>query len=296
MQPHVLDAPGARWMWLYPLPHDPMALVDALRAHGITGVVPQQSAAAIAWARQWGKALAARGLKVVIGLGKIDTRGVLAALAEVSAGNAAGVMINQEDWKSVADSNALCSAVLAARPDAPGLVVDCHYPCLTRDPETGKATGWHRIAKAWAPLCGLRAPQCYWARGGGGTKDGPRDGWVGKRLAWAREEYPRAGGSPAERVRISRQQYRASVQDHVDVLLAESEVGSAWLWNWAEADSSARLALRIVVEIERRGHRGPGAVRAAQSAAGITVDGLVGPATCRALGLVVPDGVLWRRR
>lgn len=290
---HALDAIGARWMWLYPLPRDPLALVEDLKRHGITGVIPQQSAHAVEWAKRCAPALAREGLATMIGLGKIDTRAVLAAL---DVADAAGVMINQEDWKSVADSAALCDAVLRAVPDAAARTMDCHYPCLTKDPETNRSTGWHRIAKAWAPLCGLRAPQCYWARGGGGTTDGPRDGWVAARLAWARQDYPRAGSSPADRVRLSRQLYRASVQDHVDVLLAESATGAVFLWDWAEADAAARLALRGVAELERRGFRGPGAVERYQRAEGLKPDGLIGPKTCAALGVIPPRDVVWRRR
>jgi hypothetical protein len=291
---HALDPVGGRWMWLYPLPRDPMRLVEDLRRHGITGVIPQQSGQAVAWARRWAAALKREGLDTMIGLGRITAANTIDALG---VRDAVGVMQNQEMWKSVSDSNALCDAVLRAVPDAAARMMDCHYPCLTRDPETGKATGWHRIARAWAPICGLRAPQCYWARGGGGTTDGPRDGWVANRLAWAREEYPRAGGSPADRVRVSRQQYRASCQDHVNLLLAESLTGSVFLWHWGEADAAAKTALRIVCELERRGFRGPGAVERFQRAeGGLKVDGLVGPATCGALGILAPRETLWRRR
>lgn len=291
---HALDPIGGRWMWLYPLPRDPMRLVEDLRRHGITGVIPQQSAQAIAWARRWAPLLKREGLDTMIGLGRITAQHTIDALR---VPDVAGVMQNQELWKSVADSEALCEAVLRAEPDAAARMMDCHYPCLTRDPETGKRTGWARIAKAWAPICGLRAPQCYWARGGGGTTDGPRDGWVAARLAWAREEYPRAGGSPANRVRVSRQQYRASCQDHVNLLLAESLTGSVFLWHWGEADVAAKLALRIVCELERRGFRGPGAVERFQRAeGGLKVDGFVGPETCKALGILAPREVVWRRR
>ncbi|MEZ4391976.1 MAG: C1 family peptidase [Polyangiales bacterium] len=290
---HALDPIGGRWMWLYPLPSDPMKLVDELRRHGVTGVIPQQSAQAIAWARRWAPALEREGFATMIGLGRITAANTIAALGVESA---VGVMQNQEVWKSVADSNALCEAVLKAVPDAAARMMDCHYPCLTKDPETDTHTGWHRIAKAWSPICGLRAPQCYWARGGGGTTDGPRDGWVAARLAWARLDYPRAGGSPADRVRVSRQLYRASTQDHVELLLAESLTGSVFIWNWAEADISAKLALRIVVELERRGFCGPGAIERYQRAEGLKVDGLLGPKTCAALGILSPRDVLWRRR
>lgn len=292
---HALDAIGARRVWHYPLPTAAQVgpLCAELRAHGITGLVPQQSAKAIGWGRRHGAELAAAGLDLVVGLGKISAPHILDALA---VPRSMGCMVNQEDWKSVPDSLAVVNAVLKARPDAGALTMDCHYPCLTRDPETRRNTGWGRIAKAWATLCTLRAPQCYWAKGGGGSTGGPWDGWVASRLAWARRDYPVAGGSPRELVRMSRQLYRASVNDHIAVLLAESTTGSIWLWNWPEADTAAKLALRVVHALELLGHRGVMAVVNFQIAAGLTVDGVVGPATCRALGLEVPADVLWHRR
>ncbi|MEZ4395177.1 MAG: peptidoglycan-binding domain-containing protein [Polyangiales bacterium] len=292
---HALDAVGARRVWHYPLPEASRVghLSMELQAHGITGLVPQQSAQAIGWGRRHGATLAAAGLDMVIGLGKISAKHILDALA---VPRSMGCMVNQEDWKSSADSIAVVKEVLKARPDAPELTMDCHYPCLTKDPETKRNTGWHRIAKAWANLCKLRAPQCYWAKGGGGSTGGPWDGWVASRLAWARRDYPVAGGSPRELVRMSRQLYRASVNDHVALLLAESTTGSVWLWNWPEMDSSARLALRVVHALELLGYRSVMAVVAFQLAAGLSVDGVVGPATCGALGLEVPADVLWHRR
>lgn len=292
---HALDAVGARRVWHYPLPKPAKvgALAQELRAHGVTGIVPQESAAAIGWGRRHGAELANAGLDLVVGLGKISAKHILDAL-EVP--KSSGVMVNQEDWKSVEDSLAVVNEVLRENPAAGARTMDCHYPCLTRDPETKRNTGWGRIAKAWASLCTLRAPQCYWAKGGGGSTGGPWDGWVASRLAWSRRDYPVAGGSPRELVRMSRQLYRASVNDHIALLLAESVTGSVWLWNWPEADASAKLALCVVHALELLGHRGPMAVVAYQVAAGLTVDGAVGPATCGALGLEVPAGVLWHRR
>jgi len=287
---HALDAPGARWTWLWPLPsaHDLPALLRKLVAHGVTGIVPQQSDDAVAWARANVAEVRAAGLDLVVGLGRIDRRAVVDAL---DVPGVAGVMIDQEAWSSVDDSVRLVADVLAQRPDAPSRVADCHYPCLTTAGPGGGQTGHHRIAKAWAPLCGLRAPQCYWE---GGIA---ADGWVARRLAWARQDYPRAGGSPAECVRASVQLYRRSVADHVALLLAESVTGSVWLWDWREADASARLALRIVHAIEFAGHRGPRAVWDFQQDVGNAyhgrVDGSVGPLTCQALGLDVPAGVVW---
>jgi lysozyme family protein len=87
------------------------------------------------------------------------------------------------------------------------------------------------------------------------------------------------------------------VRDHVELLLIEGATGSIFLWDWLEADVSARVALRVVHELEARGHQGPNAVWDFQQdvSSGYTgrVDGLVGPATCAALNVTVPQGVVW---
>lgn len=291
---HGLDGVGEVWCWFWPLPRDPRELVAELLAAGVTGVVPQQSAAAVEWARRWAPELRDRGLSTVVGLGKVSRDAILRGLDLVPL--VRGVMVDQEDWKSVPDSRAVVSGVLKRRPDAPGLVADCFYPCLTRDNETGKTTGHARIGVEWAPLCGLRAPQAYWARGGGGHLDGCPEGFVAARMVAAREQYPTAGGSPADRVRPSVQLYRRAVADHVELLLRELVTGSVWLWDWAERDASAVVALHAVEALGRAGFGGPGAVEGFQAAHGLVVDGVVGPKTCRALGVDVPRDTVWRRR
>lgn len=291
---HGLDGVGETWAWLWPLPRDPRELVAELLAAGVTGVVPQQSAEAIAWAKRWAPELRDRGLSTVVGLGKVSRDAILRGLDLVPL--VRGVMIDQEDWKSVPDSRAVVSGVLRRRPDAAERVVDCHYPCITRDNETGRPTGHARIAVEWAPLCGLRAPQAYWAKGGGGHTDGCPDGFVARRMKAARAQYPEAGGSPADRIRPAVQLYRRSVRDHVALLLEELATGSVWLWDWAERDASADVGLHVVAALGRAGCAGPGAVESFQRAHGLVVDGLVGPATCRALGVDVPAGVVWSRR
>lgn len=295
---HRLDTPGARWMWLWPLDQcdteaEIRALVPVLREHGVTGIVPQESDRATAWARRWGRLVQSLGLQVVIGLGRLSSRIVCDAIAAAKAGHAAGVMHDQEAWASVPDSEALTAAVLREHPDAAAWCADCHYPCLTTAGAGGPRTGHHRIAKAWAPVSGLRAPQCYW---NSTPKSTAADGWVSRRLAWAREDYPRAGGSPASRVRASVQLYRRSVNDHVQLLLTEGETGSVWLWEWHQADASAKLALRVVHELLRRGHAGVAAVREYQAANSLLADGIVGPRTCSAIGLAVPADAVWSKR
>lgn len=289
---HALDVVGALWLWLWPLPKD---IRDAIawKRCGVTGVVPQQSADAVAWSIRWAPELAALGISTVVGLGKVSTRAILAGLEDP---HAAGVMIDQEDWKSVVDSDRVVRAVLEARPDAADRVADCFYPALVTNPDTGRPTGHARIGVRWAPLCGLRAPQCYWNRAAGSVNGGAPDGFVAARLAWARREYPVAGGSPADRVRASVQLYARSVNDHVALLLVELLTGSVWLWDWREADASARLALEVVEVLRVRGFTGPGAVKAFQITAGLVPDGIVGPRTCGALGLLVPAGVVWLRK
>lgn len=296
---HRLDAIGARWCWLYPIAKidtaaEVTALCTALKAHGMTGIVPQEGSDATPWARRWSAQVRAAGLDLVIGLGRLSAAIVSDALAACKAGVASGVMIDQEAWVSTDDSTALVNAVLRQHPDAADWIADCHYPCLTTAGPDGGPTGHGRIARAWAPLCGLRAPQCYW---NSKPLSFSRDGWVRDRLAWARQDYTRVGGSTPERVRASVQLYRHSVRDHVELLLREGETGSVWLWDWREADASALLALRVVHALEQRGYRGPGAVLDYQQdvGGGYTgrADGIVGPITCAGLGIDVPAGIVW---
>ncbi len=287
---HRLDAVGARWMWHWPIPQH--INIDEQKAHGVTGVVPQQSSAATAWAKTNGKALKSAGLEVVIGLGYLTTKIVCDAIDAAKAGHALGVMYDQEVWKSVPDSDALVRDVLKAHPDAADWAADCHYPCLTTNGPKGGHTGHNRIAKAWAPICGIRAPQCYWESDVGAFAP---DGWVAKRLAWARLDYPKAGGSPIERVRASVQIYRESVQSHVDLLLHEGMTGGIWLWDWHEGDASSKAALRIAHALNLAGHYGDGAVRSFQSHSGLVVDGLLGPKTAAALGVTDIGAVTWHK-
>lgn len=294
---HRLDAIGARWMWRWPIKNiDTAAEVTAfardLKQYGVTGVCPQASDSATAWVIRWGHLVRAEGLDLCIGLGLLSARIVCDAIAACKAGHALGVMIDQELWKSVPDSLALVAAVFAEHPDAADWCADCYYPCLTNAGPHGTPTGWHRVAAAWAPLCGLRCPQCYW---NSVPPSFSRDGWVRDRLAWARQDYPRAGNEPVDAIRCSLQLYRHPVRSLVALLLTELATGSVWLWERRQADASALLALRIVHALEALGFRGPDAVRdfQADAANSLRADGIVGPATCRALGLDVPADVVW---
>lgn len=259
--PHALDAPGSLWLWLWPLPADPLALVDRWRALGVTGVCPQQHTDAIVWCRKWAPALAAEGIRVACGLGYVSADAILAGLALPDVD---GVMVDQEAWHSVSDSTAVVDAVLAARPDAPAHVIDCYYPLL-------HGTGWAPVANTWARLCGRRAPQCYCD-----DTAPPVDGWVARRLAAARAQYPVLGGSPAATVRASVQTYRRSVCDHLALLHDELATGSVWLWeDNARTDASATVALRL----RALGLSSPTAT----------------PDDAARLGVSVPPGVVWHR-
>ena len=129
---HALDAVGTRRVWHYPLPKasDVGPLAEELRAHGITGLVPQQSAKAIGWGRRHGATLVVAGLDLVIGLGKISAKHILDAL---SVPRSVGCMVNQEDWKSVPDSLAVVDAVLK-RPSAVRRVAAHLAESATGDP------------------------------------------------------------------------------------------------------------------------------------------------------------------
>lgn len=255
MLTHALDGPR-RWAWLWPLEAPTPELLADLVAHGVTGVVPQQGAAAIAWATRHAGTLRAAGLDTCVGLGRVSTDAILRAL---DVPGVPGVMLDQEDWESVPDSDAVVRAVLDARPDAPQRVADCFYPCADHT-EGGAYTGHGRIARAWAPLCGMRANQCYFARPKGHPEAIAPLGFVRRRLAWSREQY--ATIDPGDPIRLSCQLYARTVADHVATLFAERD-GAVFLWHWRGADAAARAALRVMArppvtlaglsEVERAG-------------------------------------------
>jgi hypothetical protein len=261
LAPHSLDRPGDLWLWLWPLPADPLALVDTWKALGVTGVCPQQHTDAIVWCRKHAADLQRAGIRVACGLGYITADAINAAL---DLHDVDGVMLDEEAWHSVSDSDAVVSAVLRAHPEAPGRTIDCYYPLL-------KGTGWAPVTHAWAPLCGRRAPQCY-----DDDPAPPVDGWVARRLANARAQYPVLGGTPAAAVRPSVQLYRRSVADHLALLRDELATGGVWCWDDnGKTDASAKVALRL-------------------RAVSPTVDpATVGPEVAASLGVAVPPGVVW---
>lgn len=243
MNPHALDG-ARRWVWVWPLEKPTPELLADLREHGITGVVPQQGSAAIGWARAYAPILRAAGLDVCIGLGQVSAAHILRALDVLGV---AGVMLDQEDWTSVPDSVAVVNNVLALRPEAPGFVADCFYPAADAT-EGGAPTGHGKIARAWAPLCGMRANQCYWEPRRGHPEDTAPADFVRTRLAWSVKQY--AGIDPGDPIRFSGQLYRRTVPDHVATLFQERS-RAVFLWHWRGADARAKAALRTLAASER---------------------------------------------
>lgn len=277
------------WVWLWPLPQDPMAIADKLVDLGVTGVIPQAGQAAPGWCRTWAAKLNARGLKVVAGLGAPSTRGILDGL---SVPGVDGVMV---DWEGAwdgkqAEADAIATAVLKARPDAVGRVTDCpwwaplHY--LKR---SGAKQATHPSAptKEMGRLVTRRFVQAY------GANVGPEDGHSARLLAWARDPSQYASLGSWE-IRPAVQMYRRSVADQLGMMLTELPAGAVALWDWSESDVNARLAMEVRAKLAGAGFSGPGAVTAYQASAGLTADGKVGPKTAAALGVTVPAGVVWR--
>ena len=279
------------YVWLWPLPPDPMALAARLVALGVTGVIPQAGQAAPGWCRMWASKLNASGLRVVAGLGAPSTRGILDGL---SVPGVDGVMI---DWEGAwdgrqAEADQIATDVLRARPDAQDLVTDCPWwaPLCTVD-GAGKRHPTHPSAptREMGRLVRRRFVQAY------GADVGPEDGHSARLLKWARDPSQYASLGTWE-IRPAVQLYKRSVQDHLDVLLPELATGALALWDWSEIDPSALVALQVRAALASKGYGGAGALRSFQAAAGgLVVDGIIGPKTAGALGVNAPAGVVWRR-
>jgi hypothetical protein len=143
-----------------------------------------------------------------------------------------------------------------------------HLPAMP----VGHPTHPHAPTATFGRLCGQeRYPQCYGA---------PLEGRSQRMLAWARDPSQYASLGSWE-IRPTYQGYQRSLNDQVQALIAEPTVV---LWDWAENDAQCWTALQCVGMFRHFGFDGPGAVEAFQRHAGLEPDGLVVPATRRALG------------
>jgi hypothetical protein len=301
------------WLWLWPhsgsfAEYDVPRLAAELRALGIAGVIPQAGLAAPRWCTdRVVRGFADAGLGVLVGLGEDGAHGytgqlgvlVNAIVAALECPGAVGVMHNAEaahDSGRVSDWHHIADAVLARHPDAPrrSTIAPWWAPLFYETTDGAGVVHKHPTHpgfpySAFLRLCGLEIyPQDY----GADTRGSP-DGASARLLAWSRDasQYP-ALGWDAARVRPAHQTYGRTLADHVAQLLAEPH---QCLWDLGGMDATCRAGLQVVAALAARGFRGPGAVAAFQAHAEVQVDGLVGPATARALGLALPAGIPLRR-
>lgn len=274
---------GALLFWLWPLPHDPAAAAQQAVSLGATGVIPQEGGAAPAHVAQHAATYHAAGLDVVVGLGAVNVHTLNAGL-ETPGGDA--VMFDAEGYFDQHPGLGQIDAegVLAKHPDAPSRMVDCPWWKPKVHP--------HFPTAAFGRLVRRRFVQAY------GADEGPEDGHSTRMLAEARAEYPAYGQWD---IRPAFQMYGRSCQDHVDTLLTELATGAACLWDLGEMDKPAngyghgecRTALLVVKALREKSFTGADALTRFQASAGLATDGHVGPRTCQALGVPVPDGIVW---
>jgi peptidoglycan hydrolase-like protein with peptidoglycan-binding domain len=251
----------------------------SLVGHGVSGVVVQDGMATLDSLDRYRitAAMGSQGLGVVAGFG---TNGPShwAELAElVTRGldtpGLAGVLVDWEgSWDHAqAQAQDCVNAILAVHPDAADRVIDTPWWAPLTLPD-GSPTHPSAPNAQWGVLAKRRFVQTY-----------PGD-WRAK-LAWARDpsQWPSLG-TPAACVRPAVSLYARALNDVVASLI--SDAGPVACWDWTEADADGLRALRVVAALEALAYTGPSSVSLFQRAAGLTVDGVVGPRTLAALGVV----------
>lgn len=263
-----------------------------LKKHGVGRYIPQMG---LDGARHYiernavAKVCEDEGIELVCGLG-LDSRSrstkeheplVRAAILE-ALGAVRLVSLNWEGWwrgprRRLAAAR-IAQAVLDQHPDAPARCTDCPWwaPLYYIDDE-GKRRPTHPSAPTveFGTLVRVRYPQCY------GAQQSSPDGRSLAMLRWSRapSQYASLGDW---RINVTTQLYHRSLNDFVQTLLTEPEQN---LWTWNQISRIARLALRVVEELRKRGFTGPDAVRMFQRAERLDVDNVVGPITLYHLGL-----------
>jgi hypothetical protein len=278
--------------WVYPLPGSIEkwdSICAELMSHGVTGVIPQQGLNAASWfRRQPERARIAEkyGLQVTLGLGmdgnnahRAMPRLIQSVIKDALSLRECNVMLNWESaWNGTEDrqrAREIVTDVLADYPNARERVVDCPWWAPQTTPN-GTPTHPGAPTREFGSLCAYRFPQTY-----GANARGNNDGVSTRMLAHSRSQYPGLG-TPADRIFPSLQLYNRSLTDHVNTLLADTVV---CLWQWSEADSRAKLALRYVNALARHGFTGPNASRDFQVSRGIPGPSRVGPLALAAAGI-----------
>lgn len=282
------------WKKFEPTP----AFTQTLLQHDITDVivhsvepVPENNTEASEWAAPERVSLFnAAGIGVIIGIGcraptywKQIAAAIIKAIDACKRSNSPCKGVNV-DWEGSwdghkAETSLMLQMILDAHADA-GLWMTMPSWWAPEETPNGHATHPSAPTKEWLDVIDALVPidpQCYGA---------PNEGASKGMLAWARSQYLKHYGLPAERVIPGVQLYHRSIFDHVDLLLGEVAIS---LWDWLEADAEALHALRIAKVLRSRpeGVSGPNWIAAFQTAYGLKADGIAGPLTKAALAAKV---------
>jgi hypothetical protein len=226
-----------------------------------------------------------RNLKVALGIGYPKLSGAdphALADAVVAALNVPGVAGVVNDAEGGAEGHgdvvtAMVDQVLAAVPDAASRCTWVPFASWKTDAH-GHGTHPRWPAREAARLACCWRPQVYGA---------PTPGATMSLLKWARDpsQYASASSPPLP-VDACVQGYKRKVSDHASLYMAEA---NSFTWNALEMDHYCRCARAAKVALNRRGFSGATGIAAFQASAGLTADGLVGPNTCKALGVAYPS-------
>lgn len=277
--PHVFRWPGA-----HGAATDASAIAAELVELGCVGIIPQVSLKALDWCLKHRATFDAEGIQVTVGLGMDGSHSVdryVAAIVEAIDG-IGRVML---DWEAVSKwetkdgrslAKTIVDGVLQRRPDAANHVTDCPW-WAPRSLPNGHGSHGSAPTAEFGRLCGgERYPQCYGAarKKYGETPKGV-EGRSQRYLEWARDpsQYASLGGWE---IRPTYQMYSRTKRDHVDSLLAEK---TQCLWDFDESDLVCRESLVDVRRLRALGFDGVTAVTDFQKAAGLKVDGILGPIT-----------------
>jgi hypothetical protein len=250
------------------------------------------------------------GLAVTVGLGIDGNNGYHANLDTLADAliasyipDTCGVMVNWEsEWGDdpwdKADAIKVTDKVLQRVPDAASRTTSAPWWAplwrkVVTSPGKWRKGYTHPSApyKEWNRLTALEQyVQAY-----GANVKGAPDGESEKMLLWGRDatQYPSLGVA-AERILPALQTYGGrSLYDQLGMLLGYDR---SCHWVRRTMAPEFRTAMLARKALAARGFVGPDAVKAFQRAeGGLVVDGIVGPLTSAALGVVIPASVVIRK-
>lgn len=288
-QASPLLRPGVHvWVW----PNRGWASIDVGKLvqfcvdNGISGVLPHYADGGLAWLQKAETPLKQAGLQIVGSLSIVSTDRIAALLEASSVVD--GCMM---DWEGAWDGQQnKAKTIMQQIQDrfgsaANGRVIDCPWWAPLKTP-SGKPSHPSAPNAQFGRFAVDRYVQAYGA---------PVDKRSTSMLSWARS--PTQWASLGNwKIRGAFQAYKRSVSDQVRTLMAEStsQQDACCMWDYTEFDVNFTFALKIRAKLVSVGFVGANAVSDFQRAqGGLAVDGICGPKTTAALGLIAPAGVVW---